>query len=295
MEARTYFERKMHERKMHPDSGAFVDNFVYNYGTPRLIAPLNNSLACTKPIGLSFSTEGDLGEGYTVSADGVGIYGLDDNPAIDPLPFVYVREADVTGFDHTQPWYAAFEIVMGWDYTRQFNTDNPAKLQNTCDWFNMVVPNAGRTGAENNEAYIFDRSTNQHWHFSSLNSRGFVDAILTPQYAVGDKCRVIISWRANNGTNNSGLHVDAKWTTDNLLRQYKDEFTAGVFNATPMTNPYITLSGAIAWANLADPWRSYGDGCLHRNFVLGNGLLDNSAIGQYLHDPDAFIAAVSAL
>jgi len=241
------------------------------YGTPRVIARFMGTLYCDYPAGLSFDTEGPA-EDRPVTQDGVSLFGYFHEPEADPdnpraLPYVFLREDDANGFDHTQAWWMAMEIELGFGY----NDVSPCI---TFDWFNITTPNETRTGTVNNEGFLLDYYSKTgvlsskkvgFWRIPN-DLMGHANIAMPENFTAGDIYRLIVQWSPDTGL---AFHLKPVSAGMPMISAYDSSSLAKI--PTVAENPYITISGSIAWDGMEPAWRSYQDNSKHRNFILANG------------------------
>lgn len=263
-----------------------------SYGTPRVIARFIGTLDCDYPAGLSFDTEGPA-EDRPVTQDGVSLFGYFHEPEADienprALPYVFLREDDANGFDHTQAWWMAMEIELGYGY------DDVSPCI-TFDWFNITTPNGTRTGTVNNEGFLLDYYSKTgvlsskkigFWRIP-MDQMGDVKIAMPEDFAAGDIYRMIVSWSPDAGL---AFHLTPVSAGLPMLSGYDSSSLAKI--PIVAENPYITISGSIAWDGMGPSQRSYQDNSRHRNFILANGEISDSAINEYMANPAIFITGI---
>ena len=270
-------------------------NGPMDYGIPRVIARFTGTLDCDFPVGLSFDTEGPA-EDRPVTQDGVSLFGYFHEPEADitnprALPYVFLREDDANGFDHTQAWWMAMEIELGYGY------DDVSPCI-TFDWFNITTPNETRTGTINNEGFILDYYSKTgvlsskkigFWRIPN-DLRGHATIVMPDNFSAGDVYRLVVSWSQETGLAFYLTPVSAKLP---MISAYDSSSLAKI--PTFAENPYITISGSIAWDGMEPSWRSYQDNSKHRYFILANGEISDAAISEYMANPPNFIAGILSM
>lgn len=281
------------------DVGGYSQTFTtspagteHKYGTPRIIASFLGTLDCDYPAGLTFDTEGPA-EDRPVTDDGVALFGYFRQPETDPenprpLPYVFLRENDANRFDHRQPWWMAMEIELGYGY----NDVSPCI---TFDWFNITTPNELRTGTVNNEGFVLDYYSRTgvlsskkiaFWRLPN-DEMGHTILAMPSDFQAGDIYRVIVHWSPDSGL---AFHLTPVSGGEPMSSSFDTSFQAKI--PIVAENPFITISGGLAWDGLDVPQRSYQDNSKHRYFILANGDISDEAVNDYMQNPAAFIAEI---